>query len=83
MSSTKTHPSYVTVTHGLRGYFAVLVWWNPDLGGFYEPYDSGVGSYATEAEAIPEALDWADAEGIEFQLAGYDALGNPKPAVAS
>ena len=83
MSTTTTPASYVTVTHGGSGYFATLIWWNPDMGGFYEPYDTGVGRYATEAEAIPEALDWADAEGVEFQLAGYDARGKRMPAVAS
>jgi len=71
------HKPYVTVTEGGAGFFATLVWWNPDMGGFYEPYETGVGRYRSEREAIPEALEWADAEGVEFQLTGYNALGQP------
>jgi hypothetical protein len=62
------HPSFVTITHGIRGYFAVLLVWNPEFDGFYEPENSGIGSYATAAEAEPEALEWAQAEGVAFRL---------------
>ena len=44
---------YITVTQGMSGYFAVMVWWNPE--GFEEPYQTGVGRYKTEKEAKIEA----------------------------
>lgn len=58
--------NHVTITKGLRGYFVVLVWWCPDHGGFWEPLQSGVGSYETAKEAEPEARAWASDEGVEY-----------------
>ena len=75
MSIQNSERRYVTITKGGAGYFATLIWWNPDMGGFYEPYDTGVGRYRTQAEAVPEAVAWAEAEGIPFELRGYDARG--------
>lgn len=60
------HKSYVTVTHGMRGFFAVLMWWNPDPG-FWEPWQSGIGSYKSGKEAAAEGRIWAEAEGLEFK----------------
>lgn len=59
---------FVTITHGMRGYFAVLLVWNEDHGGFYEPWNSGFGSYETAKEAVPEAEMWAEAEGLQFVM---------------
>lgn len=61
------HPPYITVTSGLSGYFAVMLAWNPDLGGFYEPWETGVGRYRTAGEAEKEARAWADDEGVEYR----------------
>jgi hypothetical protein len=58
---------FVTVTHGMRGYFAVLMWWNAN-DEFWEPWSSGFGSYNTYEEAIPEARAWAEAEDVECRL---------------
>ena len=59
---------YMTISQGISGcWFAVLVWKNPDMGGFYEPYDTGVGRYATPDEAEKEARMWAADEGVEFR----------------
>jgi hypothetical protein len=60
------HKPYVTITRGMRGYFAVLLSWNHEYGGFYEPFNTGVGSYKTAAQAEPEAKDWAIAEEVEY-----------------
>lgn len=57
---------YVTITHGGSGYFAVMMWWNPD--GFWEPWSTGIGRYATKGEAIEEAKEWAEAEGLECKV---------------
>lgn len=51
---------YVTVTHGLRGHFAVLI--ENEM-----PVQSGIGSYPTPDEAAAEGLDWARCEGIWFK----------------
>jgi hypothetical protein len=56
---------FVTVTHGMSGYFAVCMWWNPD--GFWEPWSTGFGRFATRDEAIEEGEHWAMAEELEFQ----------------
>lgn len=58
---------YVTITQGLRGHFAVLMYWNDEPGaGFWEPWQSGIGSYRDAEGAAKEAQEWADAEGLEY-----------------
>ncbi len=52
--------AYVTVTSGLRGYFAVLV----EDG---EPVQTGFSSYETYEEAAEDAESWAMAEGIRAE----------------
>jgi hypothetical protein len=64
--------AFITTTHGMRGWFAVHMWWNnKDIEGhgFWEPWQSGIGSYKTEAEAAKEGRIWAEAEGLEFKEA--------------
>lgn len=63
---TKPKP-FVTTTQGMRGWFAVLIHWNDDAGGFWEPLQTGIGSYASIDGAIREGQDWAAAEDIEFR----------------
>ena len=67
--TTETKAPYITVTHGMSGYFAVLLTWNPDLGGFYEPEQTGMGRYRSADVAAEEGRDWAAVEGIEFRYA--------------
>lgn len=57
------HPSFISISQGMLGYFAVLLRWNPE--GFYEPWNTGYGRYSTREEAIREARAWAEAEGLE------------------
>lgn len=54
----------VSVTHGMRGWFCVFLTWNPDHGGFYEPWTSSPASYDTPEEAAIEARWWALDEGV-------------------
>lgn len=56
------HAPFVTVTSGMRGYFAVLMTYE---NGYWEPWQTGIGSYRTADEAWREAQDWAAADGIE------------------
>lgn len=57
---------HITVTQGMSGWFAVMLWWNPEMGGFPEPYQTGIGRYCTREEAKIEAKEWSEAEGLEF-----------------
>lgn len=68
MIDPKTTPRYVTVTKGMSGYFAVTMWWNPE-DGFWEPWDTGIGRYEKEDDAIDEGKFIAEDEGIPFTYA--------------
>lgn len=61
------NPSFITTTFGMRGYFAVMMWWNPELGGFYEPYTTSDASFKTQQGAVEDAKFWARAEGLEYR----------------
>jgi hypothetical protein len=52
---------HVTVIHGLRGYFAVLI----DSDGM--PSLTGIGSYRTPEAAASEARAWAASEGLQYK----------------
>lgn len=69
---TESHDSYITVTSGMAGWFAVLMWWNPEEhfsngDGFWEPWETGFGRYGTKEEAIAEAKAWAESEEMEYR----------------
>ena len=64
--SFETPKPYVTITRGLRGYFAVLMSWDA-AWNCYMPWQSGIGSYDSIDAAEPEAQDWAAGEGIEYK----------------
>jgi hypothetical protein len=59
--------SYITVTSGMSGWFAVHMGWNSEHGGFWEPWVTGSGRYPDRAGAEEEAKDWAAFEGVEFK----------------
>lgn len=58
---------YITVTSGMAGFFAVMVWWAPEHGGYEEPYDTGLVRSPVQADAIREAEQWAAAEGVTYR----------------
>lgn len=57
---------YITVTHGLRGYFAVMVVRDPD--GFEEPMQTSPVTGRTREDAVKDAIAWAEAEGMEVRV---------------
>lgn len=60
--------NFVTVMEGMSGHFAVHMWLNEEEDfPFWEPYDTGLGRYATREEAVMEAQSWAEHEGIEYR----------------
>lgn len=58
---------YITIASGMRGYFAVLMFWDDEDSGFWDVWQTGIGSYKTAEGAEGEARDWAQAEGLEFR----------------
>lgn len=68
-AETKTYRGkFVTVTEAMSGHLAVIIWWNPEMGGFWEPWDTGIGRHLTEDDARVEAIDLAAKEGIPYLL---------------
>lgn len=69
-SPNKMTNSYITVTSGMSGYFAVKMWLNAEdyEFPFWEPYETGVGRYLNKDLAIEEAKAWAIEEELEFKL---------------
>ena len=57
---------YVTVTSGISGFFAVMIWLNPD-GDFEEPWETGIGRYKTSEKAKTEGKFWAESEEVDFR----------------
>ena len=59
------HKDYICVTHGLRGYFPVLIKWYEDN----EMYDICVSGETAKdfASCVEDAKAWAMAEGIEYR----------------
>jgi hypothetical protein len=62
---------WIGVTKGMSGYFAVDYWMNgKDIPNhvFPEPWDIGMGRYATIEQAKAEALEWAKAEELPYSF---------------
>lgn len=64
--SNATHPAHVVHYKSIAGWQSMVVWRNPEHGGFWEPWDTGGGPYALEAEAIAEAKAWAEAWSLVY-----------------
>lgn len=58
---------HVTEHKGGSGWMAVIYHWQvEDFGGFPEPWDTGIGRYATQAEAAVEAKAIAEVESLPY-----------------
>lgn len=64
---SEEHPPSITVTHGMSGYFAVMMTWNEEHGGFYEPRQTGFGRFSDKEAAVEEAMAWAISEEMEYR----------------
>lgn len=64
--TTKATRNYVTVTSGLRGFFAVIV--SVDEDGFEEPWITSPLSFDTYDRAADDARRWAEGEGLALRL---------------
>ena len=67
------HKSYVTVYPPTRGWTAVIYHYNTtedflkEGEGFWEPWQTGILSFASKEEAVCDAKTWAEIEGITFK----------------
>lgn len=62
---------WVTVTHGMSGWFAVVMWVNNEGDEpFPEPYDTGLGRYADRQSAVDEGMRIAFDEQLPYQFDG-------------
>lgn len=63
--------NFITVTEG-QAWFAVMYWWNTTEDflkpgeGFWEPWETGFGRYATPEQAAIEAQAWAIETGTRY-----------------
>ena len=59
---------WVTVTEGMSGYFAVIMWMNNEDAKypFPEPWDTGYGRYQYRENAMMEAEEIAEMEGLPY-----------------
>ncbi len=61
---------FITVYEAISGWKAqllVLNEENPDIGSFWEPWQTSYFAYSTKEEAERDAKDWAEAEELEFK----------------
>lgn len=60
-------PGYplITINKGMAGWFAVMLWWNPD--GFPESFNTAAGRHDNQEAAVADAKAWAEAEGLEYR----------------
>ena len=57
---------FITVYKPIAGWKAVQYWWNPEMGGFWEPWQTGPCAWDTKKEAELDAKMWAEAEEIPY-----------------
>jgi hypothetical protein len=63
---TEDKTPFITVYESIGGWKAIQYWFNPDYGGFWEPWQTGHFGYATEKEAEEDAKSWAENEEIRY-----------------
>ena len=64
-NTTSMPDEYITVTHGMSGYFAVLIkYYLKD--GFHDVHSTGIGRYKLKSEAVIEAKQWSEVEELPY-----------------
>jgi hypothetical protein len=56
-----------SISHGMRGWFAVLLADYEDIGWSTDVVQTGIGSYKDKEDAILEAKEWALSEQIKCE----------------
>lgn len=57
---------FMTAYQSIAGWNAVEMWWNPEHGGFWEPYDVRRVQSEDSAPALVAAKQWAAESGKPF-----------------
>lgn len=60
----------ITVSSGMRGFFAVHMRTGDDSDGQFYPEQSGIGSYSSAEAASLEAMNWAESEQLRYEAPG-------------
>ena len=56
---------YVTISRDAEGFFVQELWFNKRTGK-HIVYDQGISRYENFIEALMEALEWAEAEELDY-----------------
>lgn len=64
-----TPKDFITIYKAVGGWQSAQMTWviHDDIGGLWEPEQTGMGPYATRDEAVNDAQAWAKNEGLEFK----------------
>ena len=62
----KPPQAFISVYKPIAGWKAIHYWWNPEMGGFWEPWQTGMCAWETKEQAIEDAILWAEAEELPF-----------------
>ena len=66
--ATEDKTPYISVYHPICGHKAIMyAWYDDEDGGIWDVAQTGMCGYKTQKEAIREALEWAQAEGIRYE----------------
>lgn len=57
---------FISVYKPIAGWKAVQYWWNPDMGGFWEPYQTSDFAFSEKEKAQIVAQHWAKSEDIPY-----------------
>jgi len=61
---------YVTISRDSEGFFVQELWFNKRTGG-HVVYDQGTNRYENFIDALMEALEWAEAEELDYIAGEY------------
>ena len=61
---------YVTINRDAKGFFVEELWFNKRTGE-HRVYDRGTNRYENSIDAIAEALEWAEAEELDYIAGEY------------
>lgn len=67
MDKQEDKSPYISIYHPICGWKAIMyAWYDDEQDGMWDVAQTGMMGYRTEREAIIEAIDWAEAEGVRY-----------------
>lgn len=64
------HPPYITIARAGSGWDAIMFWWNPENGGYWQPWTTSTGRWVSAEAAAHAARNWAQVEAMPFRPEG-------------